>query len=185
MRTSTTRAAAGIGIAITTLGVAYCVAGLGGWQPDWGYLAQAVLHVGELAVVVALVAAVGAHALGRVGLAVAAIGQALLVVAELGYRADPDLAGVLFAAGPLLSGLGMVLAGTAVLRAREWPLRQRLLPLLVGVWILVPATPVMIATGGPPAPLSLAMIIVWDVLWSLTGVAVLVAARRRAPAAAL
>jgi uncharacterized membrane protein len=125
---------------------------------------------------------VGARTAGRVGLAVAALGLVLLVVAELVYPTNPDPANILFGAGPLLAGIGMVLAGIAVLRARAWQRRQLPLPLLVGIWIIVPATPVMIATGGPPAPLSLAMLIGWDVLWALTGAAVLVGAERRAPA---
>jgi hypothetical protein len=65
------------------------------------------------------------------------------------------------------------MAGIAVARAGTWSGMRRLLPLLVGIWILVPATPVMIMTGGPPDRLALAVIIVWDVLWAPTGVAVL------------
>ncbi len=97
----------------------------------------------------------------------------LLSVAELVFAASPNVGNAMFAVAPLLSGLGMIMAGIAVVRAGTWSGVRRLLPLLVGAWILVPATPVMIITGGPPDLLALAVIIVWDVLWALTGVAVL------------
>jgi hypothetical protein len=64
----------------------------------------------------------------------------------------------------------MVLAGVAIARARVWRSWPRLLPLMVGIWILVPATPIMIVTGGPPSPLALATIVTWDILWAATGV---------------
>ena len=56
-------------------------------------------------------------------------------------------------------GLGMIMAGIAVVRAGTWSGVRRLLPLLVGVSILVPATPVMIITGGVPDLLALAVIV--------------------------
>jgi hypothetical protein len=64
----------------------------------------------------------------------------------------------------------MVLAGVAIARAGVWRGWQRLLPLVVGIWILVPATPVMIVTGGPPSPLAVAAVTAWDILWAATGV---------------
>jgi hypothetical protein len=175
MTISIRRSPAAIGVALTGLGICYCIAALSGWDPSWGYLAQAVIHLGELAVVIALAgtAAIGAGRLGRFGLGVAMLGQVLLAVAELVFPTSPTLGNALFAIGPLASGGGMVAAGVAVLRARAWRGWQRLLPLLIGIWILVPTTPVMMITGGPPAPLALGAIIVWDVLWVLTGLATL------------
>jgi hypothetical protein len=187
MTISVRRGAGAIGVAVITLGICYGIAALSGWEPSWGYLARAIIHTGELAVVVALTgtaAAIGAERLGRFGLGVAMLGQVLLVVAELVFPMRPDLGNVLFAIGPLATGAGMVAAGVAVLRARTWRGWQRMLPLLVGIWILVPTTPVMMITGGPPAPLALGAIIVWDVLWALTGVAMLTAtASARHPSA--
>ena len=186
MTISTRRSAAAVGVALTTLGICYGIAALSGWEPSWGYLARAVIHIGELAVVIALAgtAAIATGRLGRFGLGVAMLGQVLLAVAELVFLANPALENALFAIGPLASGAGMVAAGVAVRRARAWRRRQWLLPLLIGVWILVPTTPVMMITGGPPAPLALGAIIVWDVLWALTGLATLGAtASVRRPAA--
>jgi len=169
------RASAGSGVVLAVLGVAYAVAAMTGWDPSWGAWFRAVLHLGELAVVMALAALltnVGERGLlGRVGWAAAGIGQLLLAVAEVVYPAAPDLGDTLFGIGPLLSGLGMICVGIVVLRGRT--LRWRVLPLIVGTWILVPVTPVLIATGGPPNPIALAAIATWDVLWAATAAAVL------------
>src|SRR6185312_7354852 len=42
------RSAAAVGVALTTLGICYGIAALSGWEPSWGYLARAVIHIGEL-----------------------------------------------------------------------------------------------------------------------------------------
>ncbi|MGI5131200.1 hypothetical protein ACQEVB_30655 [Pseudonocardia sp. CA-107938] len=170
MTPQTTRGIGGFGVVVTVLGVGYGLAAIAGWAPSWGSVAQAVLHVGELAVVVALFGVIGAHRVGRAGLAAAAVGQVVLVVAELVYPADPGLGDVLFGIAPLLSGIGMIVAG--VVAARLWHGWQRFLPLAVGIWIIVPTTPILIITGGPPAPLALAAVVVWDVLWAATGLLV-------------
>ncbi|MEJ2862534.1 hypothetical protein [Actinomycetospora flava] len=171
MTLQVTRSIAGGGVVVTVLGVAYGIAAIAGWSPSWSSVAQAVLHLGELAVVVALVGvgAIGTRRAGHVGLGIAVLGQALLVAAELVYPSSPDVGNTLFGLGPLLSGLGMILAGVAVARAQVWHGWRRLLPLLIGIWILVPTTPILIFTGGPPAPASLIAIVVWDVLWAVCG----------------
>ena len=56
---------------------------------------------------------------------------------------------MMFAVAPMLSGLGMIMAGIAVVRAGTWSGVRRLLPLLVGVSILVPATPVIVYDTAP------------------------------------
>ncbi len=172
MGISSARTSAGVGLVVTVLGVGYAVAAMAGWDPSWGAWFRAVLHLGELAVVVA-VAGVGLlGALGRVGAVAAVLGQLLLAAAELVFLVDPDLGDTLFGIGPLLVGAGMICLGITVLRGRT--LRWRVLPLLVGVWILVPVTPVLILTGGPPDPVAIAAIGIWDALWAATAAAVLV-----------
>jgi hypothetical protein len=164
---------AGVGLLVTVAGVGYTVAAMAGWEPVWGSWAQAVLHLGELAVVVALVGFGVPGVLGRVGWVLAVLGQLLLAVAEVVFPAAPDLGDVLFGFGPLLSGAGMICVGIVVVRTEV--LRLRVLPLLVGIWILVPTTPVLIVTGGPPNVLALAAIAVWDVLWAATAAGMLAA----------
>jgi hypothetical protein len=162
---------------VVTAGLALyaLVVGFTAQELSWGYLLQSLGHLGELAAVIALAlsGAAGTGLLGRIGLGVAALGQVLLAVAELVYPANPDLGDPLFMVAPLLSGVGMVLAGIAVLRSGRWTGWHRVVPLAVGIWVLVVMTPVVIASGGPPALVALLAIAAWDVLWLLVGVSVL------------
>jgi hypothetical protein len=165
------RLTAGIGLVLAALGVCYAVAAMAGWDPAWGAWFRAVLHLGELAVVLAL-AGLGVGALGRVGCAAAVLGQLLLTAAEIVFPTAPDLGDTLFGLATLLSGAGMIYLGSALRRASL--LRWSVLPLLVGVWILVPVAPVLILTGGPPDPTALAVLGAWDALWVATAATVLV-----------
>ncbi len=108
-------------------------------------------------------------------------GQTVFVVAELAYPASPDTGDILFGVGPLVTASGRIVAGVAVLRARLWRGWSRLLPLLVGGWLLIPMIPVLIATGGPPDPIALLTIIAWDALRCAAAVAVMVRGRASAP----
>jgi hypothetical protein len=154
-------------VALTTFAVLYAAASAAtGWEPDIGWLLQAVIHVGELLVVLALAASgvAGNGLMGRLGLGAAVIGQLVLAVAEVVYPHNHVLGDTGFSLGPLLTGLGLVTAGTAVLRAGRWTGWRRLLPLTVGVYVF--------ASGGPPAVLALVAIGGWDLLWVLTALAV-------------
>lgn len=162
------------------------VTGLAAWEPSWGYLAQAVIHIGELAGVLALLwcGAAGAGALARIGIGAAVVGQVLLVVAELTYPSAPADGDPLFSVGPLLSGLGLILAGIAVLRAGRWTGWPRFVPLTLGIYVPVIMIPAIIVSGGPPASGALVALAVWDVLWLLLGVGVLTRTARVASAGA-
>jgi hypothetical protein len=162
-------------VALTTFAVLYAAASAAtGWEPDIGWLLQAVIHVGELLVVLALAASgvAGNGLMGRLGLGAAVIGQLVLAVAEVVYPHNHVLGDTGFSLGPLLTGLGLVTAGTAVLRAGRWTGWRRLLPLTVGVYVFVVLVPAMVASGGPPAVLALVAIGGWDLLWVLTALAV-------------
>lgn len=168
----------------TGLAVLYAAASaLTGWEPSYGSVLQGVIHVAELAGVIALLlsGAAGTGWLGRTGLGAAVLGQVVLVVAELVYPGDPDLGDQLFGVGPVLSALGMVAAGVAVLRAGTWTGWRRFTPLAVGLWSIVVLTPALVVSGGPPAPVALWAIAGWDLTWLLLGVAVWVAAGHAAP----
>ena len=93
-----------------------------------GLPARGVIHLGELAAVVAvaLCGAAGTGCLGRLGLArrprsarCCSPSPRSLTVAATG------LSDTLFAIAPLLVGVGLVLAGIAVLRAGVWTARRR------------------------------------------------------------
>jgi hypothetical protein len=176
-----TRVSALIAVPVTAIAVLYAAAGAAfSWEPSLGWLIQALIHLGELAAVVALASsgAVGASRPGRAGLALAAVGQILLAVAEVVWPRQPDLGNVLFGIAPVLTGVGLITASVTMIRAD----RGRWLPLALGGYTLAVLVPAQIATGGPPAPLALASIAVWDVLWLLVALSVLSPAPLRRPA---
>lgn len=93
---------------------------------------------------------------GRIGLAAAGLGWLTWAAAQFVLQIDFTLAEiVLFPVGSILIGLGMILAGVAVLRARRWRGWQRGVPLLCGLY-LVPLTLVLFAILGGPSFLVLA-----------------------------
>lgn len=175
MTASTTRTAALVGLVIAAVGVVYTLAAAAGFEPSWGFALQALIHIGELAVVLALFGAIGAQvgALGRIGFGVAALGQVSLVVAELLFPFNGPVGEQIFNFAPLLSGLGMVLAGIAVLRSGVWRGWHRVTPLLVGAWMLLVAIPLIIAFDGPPNLAPTLALAGWDVCWALAAIAVL------------
>jgi len=186
----TARGAAAVAAALTGLATLYTLALLAGMpDPAWAYLPRGLIHVGELAAVVALAlcGAAGTGWLGRVGLGLAGLGAALLAVAEVLTGTSPGVSETLFGIAPILVGLGLLLAGVAVVRSGVWTGWRRWVVLGLGVFVFAVLTPVLIAAGGPPAPGALWALAGWDALWVLVAVAVLVetagASRGLAPAA--
>ena len=174
------RLAAMIALIVTAIAVAYtAVAAVTGAEMSLGWLIQAIIHVGELAAVVALALSgvAGPSRAARLGLGAAMLGQAVLAVAELVWPRNPDLGNSLFGVGPVLTGLGLVVAGTALVRAGRGTGLPRLLPVIIGTYTLVALIPIMVGSGGPPAPAALWTICGWDLLWCLLAVSVLTAAR--------
>ena len=170
------RTAAIVCIAITACAVLYAAAvALTGWEPSLGYLAQAVIHLGELAAVIALAlsSAAGNGWLARIGLGAAMLGQVLLVAAELIHPSSPDIGDQMFNVGPPLSAIGLLLAGVAVIRSRRWTSWHRFTPLVAGAYVFVVLIPVLIVSGAPPAPSAVWAIAGWEVCWMLIGISVL------------
>jgi hypothetical protein len=170
------RTVAWIGAVITALSTVYIVALLLGLpDPAAAAYGRAVIHLGELAVVVAvaLSGAAGVGWLGRIGLSLAALGQLALAVAEP-LNSGP-VADTLFAIAPNLTGLGLILAGIAVIRTRLWTGWQRGITLALGIYVFVPMTPMIITSGGPPAELAVIGLLGWEILWFLLATAVLTA----------
>ncbi len=187
MTVRTIRAAALVGLVLTALGVVYIlIVAVTGVELSWGFALQALIHIGELAVVLAVAGAVAWRSglLGRIGVGVAVVGESLLAVAELVFPFNEPVGDQIFNVAPPLAGLGMVLVGIAVLRSGLWSGWNRFMPLLVGVWIFVVVTPLLIAFGGPPALGPLLALGGWDLCWALVAVAVLVETPDRAPAVA-
>jgi hypothetical protein len=108
----------------------------------------------------------GGHGrVARVGLASAIVGQLIIAAAEVIWPSNRDLGDVLFSVSPILTGAGLVTAGVAIIRAGVWARPSRFLPLTLGLYTILVLIPVMIASGGPPAPLALWTIGGWDMLW--------------------
>lgn len=170
------RASAVAALIVTGFAVVYAGgSAAAGWEPPLGWLLQAIIHFGELSAVAALAfsAAAGRGPAARVGLAAAIAGQLTIAAAEVLWPHLPDLGDVLFAVAPILTGAGLITAGVAVVRAGAWTGPARFLPLGLGVYTILVLIPVMIGSGGPPAPLALWIIAVWDVLWSALAATVL------------
>lgn len=88
--------------------------------------------------------------LGRIGLPMAGLGWLASAIAQIVLQIDFTLAEtVIFPAATVLLGLGMLLAGAAVLRARCWHGWHRIVPLLCGLYPFVVIFPVFAALGGP------------------------------------
>ena len=177
------RLVAGIAAVITGVAVVYTVALLLGVpDPDWAYLSRGVVHLAELAAVVALgrSGAAGTGVLAKLGLGLAGLGELMLAVAEVITVSATGLSDTLFAVAPNLVGLGLVLTGIAVIRTGRWTGWRRFVTLALGVYVFVVLTPVIIASGGPPAVAAVAGLLVWQVLWVLIAVAVLVETGRPA-----
>jgi hypothetical protein len=183
------RVAAVIALVVTGLATLYTVALLVGMQdPDWAYLPRGIVHLGELAAVVALALA-GAGGVGwlaKVGLGLAGLGQVLLAVAEVITLGSPGVSDTLFGIAPNLVGIGLILTGIAVLRVGRWTGWHRYVTLVLGIYIFVVMTPVIIVTGGPPSVPAVWALAGWEILWVLIAVAALAesvrASRGAAPA---
>lgn len=146
-----------------------------------------VLHAGFLGAQVGVAAGLYglliSRALGR--------GRLLLVVPLLGtlcYAATAILpVAVVMTALPLplpklgamLNGVGMLLVGIAVWRAKTWRGWIRWVPLSIGLYPLLVMFPVLIVTGHPPRLL----IGGWGLLWAVLGYAIRQYTQRRVPVA--
>jgi hypothetical protein len=179
---STVRALALTCVVMTALGAIAALAAFTGWDPVWMAYVRALIHLAEAGGILALGLAglAGEGVLGRLGVGLAVLGSLVLAVAEGVDPANDDVGTVLFAIGPLAAAAGLVLAGVAVLRARRIPGPARLLPLVLGVYIVVVLMPTIIVTGGPPAPAALLVLAVLEIGWVLIGATVLAGVREPA-----
>ena len=141
-----------------------------------------MIHLGELAAFVALglSGAAGTGLFGRLGIGVGVLGELLLAVAEVITLSAPGTSETLFAIAPNLVGLGLVLAGIAVVRTGDL---DRLAPLghaRARRLRLRRADPGDHRRGRAARLPAIAGLLVWQVLWVLIAVAVLVEAARPA-----
>lgn len=176
---STVRALALTCVVMTGLGAVVALAQLTGWDPVWMAYVLVLIHVAEAGGILALGLAglAGDGLLGRLGVGLVVVGSLVLAVAEGVNPADGDVADVLYGIGPIAVGIGLVLAGVAVLRAHRVAGAGRLVPLLLGIYVFVVLTPAIVVTGGPPATAALLALTVLEIGWLLLGVTVLASVR--------
>ena len=135
-----------------------------------------VQHLGLVAGIVGLWAtgAAGTSRWARGGLVAAIAGMLMLAVTELWAitkadatypSSETDPLDAAYGVDSILCGLGLVVAGVAVARAGRWTAWRRWVPLVIGVWVFVPMTP-MIVAGFVPARLG---IVGWMVLFAVLG----------------
>jgi hypothetical protein len=147
----------------------------------------AVTHALVLVGVIGLArsGAAGDGWLGKVGLGLAIIMGALFIPAELSIQANQPLGATLDGICAMGLGLGMILAGAAVLRAGRWQDWRRFIPLLFGLYPFLLIMPFIFLTGAP----DFVAIGGWGVFSLLLGVALraedAVAARQQTAQAAI
>ena len=133
-------------------------------------LVQALLLIGVVGL--AWSGATGAGRLGRVGLWLALLGRTSFLLGELRSFAQGKDDDLLVPLGALVTGLGMLLVGVAVVRAQRWVGWHRMIPLLTGLYPFVAMFPIIAITGEPSA----LMIALWGLLWLPLGLALYVEA---------
>jgi len=117
--------------------------------------------------------AAGSGWLAKLGLGITLLGSALLIPFELTLLLNIALGELLLGLYAPLIGIGLVLMGMAVLRARRWPGWQRLVPLLCGLYPFLVLIPAFAASGGP----NFWAIAGWQVPFVLLGLALHTEAR--------
>jgi hypothetical protein len=157
-------------------GIAWVATGLVGLGATVGtggfYAAETAWLVVHLLILVGLAGlvrsgAVGELAWGTRGFAVAILGRIIFLVAEVAAIAlgRDDL--FLFPVAAVLTGVGMIVGGLAVVRAGRWEGPLRFAPLAMGVYPFVAMFPVLAVTGERPD----AMLSCWGVLMLAVGLA--------------
>ena len=87
--------------------------------------------------------------LAKIGLGLALLASFAFIPAEMAIQIRYALGEMLLGICAPLQGIGMVLAGIAVLRTGYWQGWPRFIPLLCGLYPFLVLIPVFAATGGP------------------------------------
>ncbi|MGK2965233.1 MAG: hypothetical protein ACSLFM_06465 [Tepidiformaceae bacterium] len=145
-------------------GVAMWVAARYGGDPSAGsdafYLSESLWLVVQLLLLAGFFGLISSNALGRtvfdrVAIGIGLLGHALFVAAEVHSLLSGEISDLL-AAAALVSAVGFLLIGIAVIRGQRWRGWARFIPLLTGIYffvgmlpfIIVAEEPNMVAIGG-------------------------------------
>ena len=115
-------------------------------------LVQALLLIGVAGL--ARSGAAGDGWLGRIGLGTVLVGRTSFLLGEVRSFVQGSDDALFVPLGALLTGVGMLVAGAAVVRARRWAGWRRYLPLAAGAYPFVAMFPLLALTGAPPLPRS-------------------------------
>ena len=91
--------------------------------------------------------------------------EAVLATHRRGFLRSAGLLVVSYGLFSLFMGVGLILEGIAVLRARVWHGWRRWLPLALGIWVFVPLMPAM----GSPVESAEAAMAGWMLLFAALG----------------
>lgn len=106
--------------------------------------------------------------LARVGLWIALLASALFLPFEVVVAVNLDIGGPALGLCALFQGLGLLLAGIAVLRAGRWNAWQRFTPLLCGLYTFLVLIPALALS---PAGYNAWALVGWQIPFALLGVA--------------
>jgi hypothetical protein len=157
------------------------------YTPTGFLVAQVVFILNHVLLLVGILGlarsgAAGTGLLGRVGLWISVLGMATLTVCEVGamtLATSPypsprtDFMDMSYGVASILIGLGLVLAGVAVVRAGEWTGWHRFVALICGVAVFVIVIP---GVFGPFLAGRLALV-VWMLMFAALGWALYTRAR--------
>jgi hypothetical protein len=135
---------------------------------------NAISHLLTLVGVVGLarLGAAGRGRLAAVGLVGALLGLVVITLAEFVSVTNESSAVAFYSSGTLLTALGLILAGIAMLRSGRWAGWQRFTPLACGLFLPLIVIPAL-SIPGLPGFVPHYAVGLWGVCWLLLGLALL------------
>ena len=129
-------------------------------------IANALVFVGVIGL--ARSGAAGEGWLAKIGLGLALFASALFLPLELYIIFNLEVGGMLLGISALLQGLGLLLAGIAVVRARRWHGWQRWIPLICGLYTFLVLIPALALS---PEGYNAWALVGWQIPFALLGLA--------------
>ena len=144
----------------------------------WSGVVLTLAHIAALYAIGTLAASAAARRgrLKTAGFALALVGLAAQVAGEALIRFDMTLGNYFFSACMPLIGIGMILAGIAIIRTGRWSGWRRFIPLACGLYIPLVLVPAFAIAKGP----SFLALAGFGAIFALLGLAMFVEASRRA-----
>ncbi len=129
-------------------------------------IANALAFVGVIGL--ARSGAAGVSRLAKIGVGIALFASALFLPLDLYIIANLEVGGMLLGISALLQGLGLLLAGIAVIRTGRWHGWQRWTPLLCGLYTFLVLIPALALS---PEGYNAWALVGWQIPFTLLGLA--------------